>query len=245
MILYMTACQQADQWASTVCVNGGTSAIQEISIPRTLTVAADGRWQSGNNHGNLYNWPIGGKGGGEPVRALILSDVHSNMEALTTVLDDAVDRWGDVVWCLGDLVGYGPDPGACVQMIRRYDLLGVAGNHDLTDVGKRSADDFNYAATAAIQCTASQLSDEETDFLANLSTVVTAQLFTLVHDSLRAPVDEYLLEQDSALATLNLMQTPFCLVGHSHIPFICRENEGSPIFSQFNEDEVFSWGKRV
>ena len=178
------------------------------------------------------------------MRALILSDIHSNLEALMTVLDDAVDRGGfDVVWCLGDLVGYGPDPGACLQVIRRYDILGVAGNHDLAAVGKRSADDFNYAATAAIQWTANQLSDEETDFLANLPTVVTPQLFTLVHGSLRAPVDEYLLEEDSALATLKLMQTPFCLVGHSHIPFICRENGGSPLFFQFTEDEVFSLGE--
>lgn len=178
------------------------------------------------------------------MRALILSDIHSNLEALMTVLDDAVDRGGfDVVWCLGDLVGYGPDPGACLQVIRRYDILGVAGNHDLAAVGKRSADDFNYAATAAIQWTANQLSDEETDFLANLPTVVTPQLFTLVHGSLRAPVDEYLLEEDSALATLKLIQTPFCLVGHSHIPFICRENGGSPLFFQFTEDEVFSLGE--
>ena len=177
------------------------------------------------------------------MRALILSDIHSNLEALTTVMADAVDRGGfDVVWCLGDLVGYGPDPEACVQLIRCYNLLGVAGNHDLAAVGKRDADDFNYAAKAAIQWTSSQLSGEETDFLITLPTVVTVEPFTLVHGSLRAPVDEYLLEQDSALATLDLMQTPFCLVGHSHIPFICRENEGSPIFFQFTEDEVFALG---
>ena len=178
------------------------------------------------------------------MRALILSDIHSNLEALTTVMDDAVVRGGfDVVWCLGDLVGYGPDPGACVQLVRRYDLLGVAGNHDLAAVWNRNADDFNYAAKAAIQWTADQLSDEETDFLANLPTVVTAQPFTLVHGSLRAPVDEYLLDQNSALATLKLMQTPFCLVGHSHLSFICRENEGSPMFLQFTEDEVFPLGE--
>ena len=178
------------------------------------------------------------------MRALILSDIHSNLEALTAVMDDAVARGGfDLIWCLGDLVGYGPDPAACLQLVRSYDLLGVVGNHDLAAVGKRSADDFNYAAKAAIQWTASQLSEEETDFLTKLPLVFTAQRFTLVHGSLRAPVDEYLLEQDSALATLSLMQTPYCLVGHSHLPFICRENRGSPVFSQFTEDEVFSLGE--
>ena len=178
------------------------------------------------------------------MRALILSDIHSNLEALTAVMDDAVCRGGfEMVWGLGDLVGYGPDPGACMRLIRRRRILCVAGNHDLAAVGKRNADDFNYAAKAAIRWTSSQLSDEEADFLANLPSVVTAPPFTLVHGSLRAPVDEYLLGQDSALATLDLMQTPFCLVGHSHIPFICRENAGSPTFFQFTEDEVYSLGE--
>ncbi len=178
------------------------------------------------------------------MRALILSDVHSNLEALSRVMVDAVDRGGfNVIWCLGDVVGYGPNPGDCLQLIRRHDLLGVAGNHDLAAVGKRSADDFNYAAKAAIQWTANQLSDDENDFLANLPTVVTTEPFTMVHGSLRGPVDEYLLEEDSALATLKLLKTPFCLVGHSHLPFICRENRGSPVFYAFTEDEVFPLGE--
>ena len=178
------------------------------------------------------------------MRALILSDIHSNLEALTAVVGDAIVRGGfDVIWCLGDLVGYGPDPGACLQLIRRYELLSVAGNHDLAAVGKRSADDFNYSAKAAIQWTAAQLSAEEIDFIASLPLTAQDERVTLVHGSLRAPADEYLLEQDSALATLRLMETPYCLVGHSHLPFICRENAGSPIFCQFTEDEVFPLGE--
>ena len=177
------------------------------------------------------------------MRALILSDIHSNLEALTRVMDDAAGRGDfDVIWGLGDLVGYGPDPEACVQLIRRYELLSVGGNHDFAAVGKRGAEDFNYAAKAAIQWTSSQLSLEDTDFLADLPTILTVEPFTMVHGSLRGPVDEYLLDQDSALATLKLMQTPFCLVGHSHMPFICRENQGSPIFDEFTEDEVFPLG---
>ena len=178
------------------------------------------------------------------MRALILSDIHSNLKALSRVVVDASDRGGfDVIWCLGDVVGYGPDPRDCVQLIRHYDFLGVAGNHDFAAVGKRGYDDFNYAAKAAIRWTTRQLSDEETDFLANLPPVVNAEPFTMVHGSLRGPVDEYLLDPDAALATLKLLQTPYCLVGHSHMPFICRENQGSPVFSQFTEDEVFSLGQ--
>ena len=70
------------------------------------------------------------------MRALILSDIHANLEALEAVLSDAQDRGGfDVIWSLGDTVGYGPDPGACIDRIREYDLVAVAGNHDYAAIG--------------------------------------------------------------------------------------------------------------
>ena len=177
------------------------------------------------------------------MRALILSDIHSNLEALNAVMDDAMSRGGfDIIWSLGDMVGYGPDPGPCLSQVRRYNLLAVAGNHDQAAVGKRAADDFNYAAKAAIEWTSSQLSPQDAQFLADLPTVVTTEPFTLVHGSLRDNVNEYLIGQESAEATLKLLQTTICLVGHSHLPFICRENAGSPVFLQFTEDEVYPLG---
>ena len=177
------------------------------------------------------------------MRVLVLADIHSNLEALTAVMDDAADRGGfDMIWCLGDTVGYGPNPGSCLQLIQSHEFLGVAGNHDYAAVGKRAADDFNYAARAAILWTSGQLSTEETEFLAGLPTVATTDPFTLVHGSLRDHLNEYLMGQESAQATLGLLQTQFCLVGHSHYPFICRENQGSPVFSQFTEDEICPLG---
>ena len=71
------------------------------------------------------------------MRSLILSDIHANLIALRAVLEDAENRNGfDIIWCLGDTVGYGPDPVACVNLLRRYDLLAVAGNHDHAAIGK-------------------------------------------------------------------------------------------------------------
>lgn len=175
-----------------------------------------------------------------PVRALILSDIHSNLEALTAVVQDAVDRGAfDAIWCLGDVVGYGPDPGACIELIRGYELLAVAGNHDTVAVGKAGADEFNYAAKAAIEWTSTQLSPADTEFLSGLPRVVTFGPFTMVHGSLRDNLNEYLLEQEAAIATFGMLETKFCLVGHSHLAFICRENGGSPQFYQFVEDEVY------
>ena len=174
------------------------------------------------------------------MRALILGDVHSNLAALQAVIGDAEGRGGfDVIWCLGDTVGYGPDPNSCLELLRRYELLVVAGNHDHAAVGKMSVESFNDAAATAARWTASQLGQEDVDFLSGLPLVAIVEPFTLVHGSLRAPVWEYLLTQESALATLDLLSTQFCLVGHSHIPFLCLENQGSPEFVEFVEDQPF------
>ena len=129
------------------------------------------------------------------MRALILSDIHANLEALEAVLSDAQHRGGfDVIWSLGDTVGYGPDPGACIDRIREFDLVAVAGNHHYAAVGKASAEDFNYAAKAAIEWTASNLSPDDARYLSGLPTVITAEPFTLVHGTLRDHLNEYLLE---------------------------------------------------
>ncbi len=178
------------------------------------------------------------------MRALVLSDIHSNFEALTAVLDDAAEREGfDVIWCLGDLVGYGPDPMACLDLLGNHDIVAVTGNHDMVAAGKMSAEYFNGAAGAAIRWTAGQLTDERKEFLASLPEVAGSHEFTMVHGSLRAPVEEYLLGPESAEATLRRLKSRFCLVGHSHIPFICRETGGAPRFSQFSEGVPFPLGQ--
>jgi predicted phosphodiesterase len=178
------------------------------------------------------------------VRALILSDIHSNLEALEAVVADAQRRGGfDAVWCLGDTVGYGPDPGACLDLLRRHDLRIVAGNHDYAAVGKLDVAEFNLAAATAARWTAGQLTPQHADFLARLPLVITQDPFTLVHGSLRAPLWEYLLEPEAAQGTLERLTTNFCLVGHSHIPFICQENGGFPMFVEFTEDQVYSLGQ--
>jgi predicted phosphodiesterase len=177
------------------------------------------------------------------MRALILSDIHANMEALTAVLADAQGRSGfDVIWCLGDTVGYGPDPGPCVDLLRRHDLRIVAGNHDHAAVGLMGVEEFNDAAAAAALWTARQLSPEQAAFLAGLPLVVTEGAFTLVHGSLRSPLWEYLLDGETARTTFDRLTTQFCLVGHSHIPFICQEDEVAPRFVEFTEDQVFPLG---
>ena len=165
------------------------------------------------------------------MRSLIVSDVHSNLEALEAVLEDAERNGGfDRVLCLGDIVGYGPDPSACLDRLRGFELTAVAGNHDYAAAGVIDAADFNGAAFAAIRWTSGQISSDEADFLSGLPMVIIDTPFTFVHGTLRDPIVEYLLHPSQAVVTLNLLTTDYCLVGHSHYPFICRENGGMPLF---------------
>ena len=161
------------------------------------------------------------------MRALIVSDIHSNLQAFDAVLADAETVGGyDVVWFLGDLVGYGADPGACIERLRGLPHTGIAGNHDHAVTGKLNPDLFNGAARAAALWTAQQLSDDQMAYLADLPEVRHEGRFTQVHGSLRDPVMEYLISEPAALATFSLMETPFCLVGHSHYPLVWTEENG-------------------
>ena len=163
---------------------------------------------------------------GVTVRIAILSDIHSNMEALHAVLDDARAHGAvDEVWCLGDTVGYGPDPQACLATVRGMEHVVVAGNHDWATAGKVNLADFNPDAAAACLWTMAQLSPEQVDFLADLPLRVERGPFTLVHGSPRDPIWEYVVSMRTAQACFDHFTTPHCLVGHSHIPFICRQDK--------------------
>jgi len=179
------------------------------------------------------------------MRALIVSDIHSNLEALEAVIADAQGRGGfDVIWCLGDSVGYGPDPAACLDLLQSFPLVAVAGNHDRAALDLRESADFNSAAAYSANWTARQLPEEHRGFLAGLPEVATAGAFTLVHGSLRAPLREYLLNEEAAASTFGRLTTRYCLVGHSHLPFLCLENRDGPRFVQFSEHEAFALDER-
>lgn len=173
------------------------------------------------------------------MRTLVVSDIHSNIEALESVLRHAERNGGfDRIWCLGDIVGYGPDPSACLRRLHEFELVAVAGNHDFAAAGVTDAADFNGAAFTAIRWTANQIDHKDSSYLAALPQVSVQPPFTLVHGSLRAPIVEYLTHPSQAVVTLNLLTTDYCLVGHSHYPFICRENGGMPLFLPLPESQA-------
>ena len=174
------------------------------------------------------------------MRALIVSDVHSNLEAFSAVIADAEGRGGfEEIWSLGDLVGYGPDPSACVEMLRSHSHRAVAGNHDLAAVGKLSVERFNPYAAAANRWTATQLTQEQSNYVGGLPLLLEIEEFTLAHGSPRDPVWEYLITEDAAIACFTHIDTYWCMVGHSHMPFLCvpRGTTGA-VFMAFPQDRA-------
>ena len=156
------------------------------------------------------------------MRVLVVADIHGNLAALEAVLAAAgpVDR----VWCLGDVVGYGPRPRECVERIREYaGPACVLGNHDAACLGRIPLDGFNPVARYALRWTMLQLGPEHRAYLESLPEQFILHEVTLVHGSLRAPIWEYIFTPEQALASFALLQTRLCFFGHTHIPFLLSE----------------------
>lgn len=162
------------------------------------------------------------------MRCILLADVHSNLEAFQAVLQHARENGGfDEAWCLGDVVGYGPDPQECIRLLRQLPHACVAGNHDLAAAKKVDTDDFNPHAAAAAEWTAEQLTAEERRFLGGLPETLLRGEFTLVHGSPRSPVREYVLSAEAVAQNLLYFDTRVCLIGHSHVPvlYVCPDED--------------------
>jgi diadenosine tetraphosphatase ApaH/serine/threonine PP2A family protein phosphatase len=157
------------------------------------------------------------------MRVLVVSDVHSNIIALDAVIQDAGQF--DRVWCLGDVVGYGPDPNECINRLREFDLVCLAGNHDLGVVGKIGLWDFNSDAQNVAFWTRHQLTMANREWLETLPStqLVTEHGITLVHGSPRDAVWEYIFTPPVARANFEQIETPICLNGHTHVPLIFRK----------------------
>ncbi len=152
------------------------------------------------------------------MRYAVLSDVHGNLEALETVLADVGRHRPDLCLCLGDTVGYGPDPNECASRIRELGGPVIAGNHDLAAVGALDTSAFSPLARAAIEWTISVVSEETRRWLVTLPDRLENPAFLAVHGSPRDPIEEYILDLPTSLAIFSEHPFSLCLVGHSHVP---------------------------
>ncbi|HET6782070.1 MAG TPA: metallophosphoesterase family protein [bacterium] len=171
------------------------------------------------------------------MRYAIISDVHANLEALEVVLGDIDRRRADALICLGDFVGYGPDPVACVERLRPGLAGGVVGNHDRAAVGTLDITDFNPLAQAAILWTREQLTAPVRAFLRDLPSQITPDGFLAVHGSVRDPVEEYIIDPRAARASFLAGSFRLCVVGHTHMPAIFTLDGDVVSVANFAADE--------
>lgn len=157
------------------------------------------------------------------MRCLVFSDVHANFAALEAVLRDVKQRriGYDVVWFLGDLVGYGPDPNECIEQVRALaPVVALAGNHDWAVLGKIDPAAFHDLAAEVVMWTRSVIRAENLAYLDARPTQAKAEGCLLVHGSPREPIWEYVIDLATAAANFAVMETPCALVGHSHVPLL-------------------------
>ena len=170
------------------------------------------------------------------MRIAIISDIHGNRHAFEAVLAAVQETDCQEMWCLGDIVGYGADPDACVGLTREHAAVCLAGNHDLGVCGALPLEEFSRGAALAAQWTRETIVPESRSFLESLQPVNLKESVGLFHASPRDPVWEYVLSPLQAELCLDTQEHRICLIGHSHVALsFCRE-DGTPATGQTRTD---------
>jgi predicted phosphodiesterase len=151
------------------------------------------------------------------MKVAVVSDIHSNRQAFEAVLEAVADSDASELWCLGDIVGYGADPDACVELVRRHVAVCLCGNHDMAVVGELPLDEFSRGASIAAQWTREVIAPANRSFLSDLRPQGLEGDVGLYHASPRDPVWEYVLSALLAELCLDSEPNRICLIGHSHV----------------------------
>jgi diadenosine tetraphosphatase ApaH/serine/threonine PP2A family protein phosphatase len=162
------------------------------------------------------------------MRVAIASDIHGNKQAFQAVIRAAEFDGADELWCLGDLVGYGAEPDACVALAADHCTICLAGNHDLAVVDVLSLDDFSRGAALAARWTREVITEETREYLLALSPKGSAEGVGLFHASPRDPIWEYVLSPLAAELCLDATTHRISLIGHSHVALSFGRSEGEP-----------------
>jgi len=166
------------------------------------------------------------------MRVAILSDIHSNLEALNAVLDSVRSEEIRDIWILGDILGYGPMPNECIDAIKKLDAITITGNHDLGAVSEIDIDNFNEEGKVAIEWQRSKVSLENLEFIKALpKSARPIDDVLMVHGSPRHPVWEYVIASWIADENFAYFNEKICFFGHTHLPTVYKSNieQGSEI----------------
>ena len=160
------------------------------------------------------------------MKVLLISDVHSNLVALETVLADCKDV--EAVWNIGDTIGYGPRPRECIdKMVDLFASPVLVGNHDLACIGEVDITEFNPVAQIASRWTALQLGMDHRAYLREMPAITKAESYTLAHGSPRSPIWEYVTSAAIAAENFEFFDTDVCFIGHTHIAMYAILKEGA------------------
>lgn len=161
------------------------------------------------------------------MKLAVISDIHANLEALQTVLRAIDDLGVDRIWCAGDVVGYGPDPGPCIDLLRERGIETVCGNHDEAVVRGEPRDRMLPEALQVVQWTRTQLTPDQIDWLASLPPLRVLPWFELVHASLIPdPPWAYIIDEEGALYHFAYQDCPLVFNGHTHVPLAVLHRSG-------------------
>lgn len=156
------------------------------------------------------------------MRYALLGDIHGNTEALEVVLASVADQGVDKIVCLGDVVGYGAEPAACLERIRGLGCDCIAGNHDWAAVGKLSIDCFNAYAKAAALWTREQLNEDQKQWLANLPLTLAYEHCAVAHGTFHQPEAfnyiQTVFDAQQSFEALKKLGARLGFLGHSHVP---------------------------
>ena len=162
------------------------------------------------------------------MRVAIVSDVHGNRHAFEAVLDAVEEAGADELWCLGDLVGYGAEPDACVELARRHAAVCLASNHDLAVRGDLDFETFQRGAELAARWTQEIIDPASVAYLAGLEPQKLDEAVGLYHASPRDPIWEYVLSTLQAELCMDALQHRVACIGHSHVALAFSRSEGEP-----------------
>ena len=162
------------------------------------------------------------------MQVAICTDIHGNRHAFEAVIDAAEEAGAEELWCLGDLVGYGAEPDACVALAKAHCQICLAGNDDLAVVEVLSLEDFSRGAALAARWTQEVISEETREFLLGLEPSGSGAGIGLFHASPRDPIWEYVLSGLTAELCFDSTDFRVSLIGHSHVALSFHRPEGQP-----------------
>jgi len=175
------------------------------------------------------------------VRIAIISDIHGNLEALSSVIFDTRSRNVDKIVCLGDIVGYGANPNECVEMIKTECDFCLIGNHEAAVFDDSISREFNDFAQYAINWTRENLTKKSAIYINSLSMSQIFDNFTAVHSTPYEPhLWYYISSVEDAIFNFNFFRTKFCLIGHTHVPgtIVLEENGNISVL----QPKTFNYG---